>query len=68
MDQRREFALQALGMPNFRELCREYRISPKTGYKCPGHFSQATGPGRLWISLGAILSPDIQIRDDGIKT
>jgi transposase-like protein len=33
MDQRREFALKALGAPNFRELCREYGISPKTGYK-----------------------------------
>src|ERR1700727_2359354 len=33
MDQRREFALKALGAPNFRELCREYGISTKTGYK-----------------------------------
>ena len=33
MDQRREFALRALGTPNFRALCQEYGISPKTGYK-----------------------------------
>src|ERR1700723_1292378 len=164
MDQRREFALKALGTLNFRALCREYGISAKTGYKwrerflrqglegmeedsrrprsspkqlsegqvCemvklklvhrhwgprkirtlyhrrhgqspsessfkrvleqvgltqprrvregphnrlfPGPacccdvvylcqaFSQPTGPGRLWISLGAILLPDIQVR------
>ena len=31
-------------------------------------FSQPTGPGRLWISLGAILLPDIQFGDDKIKT
>ena len=31
-------------------------------------FSQPTGPGRLWISLGAILLPDIQFGDDRIKT
>jgi len=33
MEQRIEFALKALQAPNFRELCREYGISPKTGYK-----------------------------------
>jgi putative transposase len=33
MDQRMEFAMKALVHPNFRELCREYGISPKTGYK-----------------------------------
>jgi len=33
MDQRIEFGLRALRSPNFRELCREYGISPKTGYK-----------------------------------
>jgi hypothetical protein len=30
-------------------------------YLCQA-FSQPTGPGRLWISLGAILLPDIQVR------
>lgn len=33
MDQRMEFAIKAFHAPNFRELCREYGISPKTGYK-----------------------------------
>ena len=33
MDQRREFALKALGTLNFRALCEEYGISAKTGYK-----------------------------------
>jgi transposase len=33
VDQRREFALKALGTLNFRALCEEYGISPKTGYK-----------------------------------
>jgi transposase len=33
MDQRIEFALRALRTSNFREICREYGISAKTGYK-----------------------------------
>jgi putative transposase len=33
MDQRREFVLKALYTSNFRQLCQEYGISPKTGYK-----------------------------------
>ena len=33
MDQRREFAIKALGTLNFRALCQEYGISAKTGYK-----------------------------------
>ena len=33
MDQRMEFAMRALNCPNFGELCREYGISRKTGYK-----------------------------------
>jgi len=33
MDQRIEFVLRALNSPNFRELCLEYNISTKTGYK-----------------------------------
>lgn len=38
MDQRIEFALKALNAGNFRELCREYRISTKTGYKWKARF------------------------------
>lgn len=33
MDQRIEFVMKALNHPNFGELCREYGISRKTGYK-----------------------------------
>lgn len=33
MEQRVEFALKALRTGNFRELCQEYGISTKTGYK-----------------------------------
>ena len=33
MDQRMEFVLKAVNAPNFRELCRAYGISAKTGYK-----------------------------------
>jgi transposase InsO family protein len=40
MDQRVEFAMKALVHPNFRELCREYGISAKTGYKWRERFVQ----------------------------
>ena len=33
MDQRIEFAMKALRCNNFRQLCRDYGISAKTGYK-----------------------------------
>ncbi|MFO1459773.1 MAG: helix-turn-helix domain-containing protein [Verrucomicrobiota bacterium] len=33
MDQRIEFVMKALNHPNFGELCREYGIGRKTGYK-----------------------------------
>lgn len=33
MNERTEFVLRALRTENFRGLCREYGISPKTGYK-----------------------------------
>jgi len=33
MDQRIEFGLKALRADNFRALCAEYGVSPKTGYK-----------------------------------
>src|SRR5262249_24165183 len=33
VNQRKEFAMRAIEASNFRELCQEYRISPKTGYK-----------------------------------
>jgi putative transposase len=40
MDQRIEFAMKAVDSPNFRELCREYGISAKTGYKWRARFVQ----------------------------
>src|SRR5712672_2424601 len=33
MNQRKEFVLKAIGTNNFRQLCEEYGISAKTGYK-----------------------------------
>jgi len=38
MDQRTEFALKSMNTINFRELCREYGISTKTGYKWKQRF------------------------------
>ncbi len=38
MDQRTEFALRSMQTSNFRELCREYGISAKTGYKWKQRF------------------------------
>ena len=38
MDQRTEFAVKSLKTSNFRELCREYGISAKTGYKWKQRF------------------------------
>jgi putative transposase len=38
MDLRNEFALKSLRTSNFRELCREYGISAKTGYKWQKRF------------------------------
>ncbi len=38
MDQRTEFALKSIRTTNFRDLCREYGISTKTGYKWKERF------------------------------
>jgi transposase InsO family protein len=38
MEQRIEFALKAMRTLNFRALCQEYGISPKTGYKWKERF------------------------------
>ena len=40
MNQRSEFVLKAMKTENFRELCREYKISPKVGYKWKARFEQ----------------------------
>lgn len=46
MNQRTEFALRAMQTDNFRQLCREYGISAKTGYKWKERFI-AEGLGGL---------------------
>src|SRR5512133_3754139 len=38
MNQRQEFVLKSFHSRNFRALCQEYRISPKTGYKWQKRF------------------------------
>jgi transposase len=38
MQQRVEFVLRALRAENFRALCQEFGISPKTGYKWQERF------------------------------
>jgi transposase InsO family protein len=45
MDQRIEFCLKALRSGNFRELCREYDISAKTGYKWRERFLREGSAG-----------------------
>lgn len=40
MDQKLEFVMKAAVCSNFRELCQEYGISPKTGYKWKARFLQ----------------------------
>lgn len=40
VNQRKEFVLRAMDTHNFRELCAEYRISAKTGYKWRERFLQ----------------------------
>ncbi len=45
MNKRSEFAQKALQADNFTELCREYGISPKTGYKWRKRFLEEGGQG-----------------------
>jgi len=45
MEQRIEFCLKALRSGNFRELCREYAISTKTGYKWRERFLRLGSEG-----------------------
>ena len=49
MNQKTEFVLKALKTENFRELCREYEISTKTGYKWKERFLEQglSGLGEL---------------------
>jgi len=60
MNQRSEFVLRAIKTDNFRELCREYGISSKTGYKWRERFWEygLSGMGDLsrrpWSSPGGL--------------
>ncbi len=57
MDQKAEFALKALGTENFRQLCREYGISAKTGYKWKERFLREGMAGMGELSRRPLGSP-----------
>ena len=57
MNQRVEFVLQALRTENFRELCREYGISAKTGYKWKERFLECGLSGMMEESRRPKSSP-----------
>jgi putative transposase len=50
MNQRTEFVLRAMKSDNFRELCQEYGISAKTGYKWRERFLQYGVSGMAELS------------------
>jgi putative transposase len=50
MNQRREFVLKAIHTRNFRQLCKEYGISTKTGYKWRERFYQSGYEGMMELS------------------
>jgi len=50
MNQRKEFVLKAIHTSNFRQLCEEYGISPKTGYKWRERFYQHGYEGMMELS------------------
>ena len=50
MNQRKEFVLKAIHARNFRQLCREYGISTKTGYKWRERFYQYGFEGMMELS------------------
>ncbi len=50
MNQRKEFVLKAIHARNFRQLCREYGISSKTGYKWRERFYQRGFEGMMELS------------------
>lgn len=57
MNQRTEFVLRAIETGNFRELCREYGISAKTGYKWRERFLQEGLKGMAELSRRPKSSP-----------
>ena len=50
MNQRKEFVLKAVHTRNFRQLCEEYGISTKTGYKWRERFYQYGYEGMVELS------------------
>ena len=58
MNQRSEFAIKAMKTDNFRELCREYGISPRVGYKWKERFEQEGLAGMGERSRRPKRSPD----------
>jgi len=57
MNQRTEFVLRALKTENFRALCQEYGISPKTGYKWKERFYAEGLEGMQELSRRPASSP-----------
>ena len=57
MNQRTEFVLRAIKTENFRELCQEYGISPKTGYKWKERFLEQGLSGMAELSRKPKSSP-----------
>lgn len=57
MNQRIEFVLRAMQTDNFRALCREYGISPKTGYKWKKRFEREQLQGMQELSRRPRSSP-----------
>ena len=58
MNQRTEFVLKAIKTENFRELCREYEISTKTGYKWKERFLECGLSGLSELSRRPKSSPE----------
>jgi transposase InsO family protein len=50
MNQRKEFVLKAIHTDNFRQLCQEFGISTKTGYKWRERFYQYGYEGMMELS------------------
>lgn len=57
MNQRTEFVLRAMKSDNFRELCQEYGISAKTGYKWKERFVEYGVSGMAELSRRPKSSP-----------
>src|SRR5262249_41547563 len=65
MNQKKEFVLKALRTNNFRQLCEEYEISAKTGYKWRGRFFEHGFEGLEEVSRRP-LSHAREVRERGV--